>query len=80
MIFFVITLSKVCNFANDNTWYSSNKEVEIVFTNLETDLNNVLAWKFMVLGTKDDSFVLNIGKSKTESSTEATILGVKSDN
>ena len=79
-------MSKVCNFADDNTLYNSNKELEIVFRNLETDLNNVLAWfkinplnanpakfQFMVLGTKeDDSFFLNIGKSKIESSTEIT--------
>ena len=59
--------------------------------NLEADCNNVLAWfninslkanpgkfQFMVLGTKeDDSFVLDIGKKKTESSTEVTLLGVK---
>ena len=92
-LFFVITLSEVCNFADDNTLYSSNKELEIVFRNLETDLSNVLAWfninslkanpdkfQFMVLGTKeDDSFVLNIGKNKIESSTEVTLLGVKID-
>ena len=67
-----ITLSEVCNFADENTLYSSDKELEIVFRNLETDLSNVLAWinisslkpnpakfQFMVLGTKeDDSFVL----------------------
>ena len=64
-----------------------------MFRNLETDLNNALAWfninslkanpgkfQFMVLGTKeDDSFVLNIGKNKIESSTEVTLLGVKID-
>ena len=34
----------------------------------------------MVLGTKEaDSFVLNIGKNKIESSTEVTLLGVKID-
>ena len=43
-LFFVITLSEVCNFADDNTLYSSNKELELVFRNLESDLNNVLAW------------------------------------
>ena len=90
-LFFVITLSEVCNFADDNTLYSSNKE--LVFRNLESDLNNVLAWfninslkanpgkfQFMVLGTKkDDSFVLNIDKNKIESSTEFTLLGIKID-
>ena len=34
----------------------------------------------MVMGTKEnDSFVLNIRKNKTESSTEVTLLGVKID-
>ena len=34
----------------------------------------------MVLGIKEaDSFILNIGKSKTESSTEVMLLGVKID-
>ena len=84
---------EVSSFADDNTLYSSNKELEIVFKNLESDLNNVLAWfninslkanpgkfQFMVLGTKkDDSFVLNIDKNKIESSTEFTLLGIKID-
>ena len=91
-LFFVISLSEVCNFANENTLYSSNKELEIVFRNLESDLN-VLAWfninplktnpgkfQFMVLGTKEaDPFVLYKGKNKTECSTEVTLLGVKFD-
>ena len=79
-------MSEVCNFVDDNTLYSSRKEFEIVFRNLKTDINNVLAWfiinslkenpgkfQFMVLRTKeDDSFVLNIGKNKIKSSTEVT--------
>ena len=92
-LFFVITMSEVFSFADDSTLYSSNKELEIVFRNLEADLNNVLAWfninslkanpgkfQFMVLGTKEDgSFILNISKNKIESSTEVTLLGVKID-
>ena len=92
-LFFVIKLSEVCNFADDNTLYSSNKELELVFRNFESDLSNVLAWfnanslkanprkfQFMVLGTKEaDSFVLNLGNNKIESSTEVTLLGVKID-
>ena len=76
-----------------NTLYRSKKELEIVFRNLETDLNNVLAWfninslkanpgkfQFMVLGTKEaDSFVLIINKNKIKSWTEVTLLGVKTD-
>ena len=37
-------MSKLCNFANDSTLYNSNKELQIVFRSLETDLNNVFAW------------------------------------
>ena len=75
------------------TLYSSNKELEMVFRNLETELSNVLVsfninslkanpgkFQFMVLGIKQgDSFVLNIGKNKIESSTEVVLLGVKID-
>ena len=64
-----------------------------MFRNLESDLNNVLAWfnanslkanprrfQCMVLGTKEaDSFVLNLGNNKIESSTEVTLLGIKND-
>ena len=77
----VITMSKLCNFADDNTLYNSSKELQIVFRSLETDLSNVFAWfninslqanpdnfQFMVWGTKEnDSFVLNMGKNKIES-------------
>ena len=82
-------MSEVCNFDDDNyTLYASNKKLKIVFRNLETDLNNALAWfninsfktnsgkfQFTVLGTKEsDSFVLNVGKNKIESYTEVTLL------
>ena len=64
-----------------------------MFRNLETDLNNVLAWldisslkanpgKFQLifLETKEnDSCILNVGKNKMENSIEVTLLGVKID-
>ena len=37
-------MSEVCNFPDEYTLHSSNKELEVAFRNLETDLNNVLAW------------------------------------
>ena len=40
-LFFVTTLSEVCNFADNDTLYSSNKELEVMFRNLESDLNSV---------------------------------------
>ena len=86
-------MSETCNFADDNTLCNSNKELEIVFRNLESDLNNVLTWfnigslkanpgkfQFMVPETtENNSFVLNISKNKTENSTKVTLLGTKID-
>ena len=43
-LFFSITKSEVCNFADDNTLYSCNKNLEHVFSNLKYDLRNVLDW------------------------------------
>ena len=43
-LFFFITKSEVCNFADDNTLYSCNKNLEHVFSNLKYDLKNVLDW------------------------------------
>ena len=71
----------------------SQRSQKLIFRNLETDLNDVLAWfnidslkanpgkfQFMVLGIKEkDHFVLNIGENKIESSTEVTLLEVKID-
>ena len=56
-LFFVITLSEVCNFTDDNTLHNSNKELEIVFRNLESDLNNVFAWfNIKLLKANPDKF------------------------
>ena len=40
--FFIIAVSGVSTFANDNTLNSSNKREDIVIRSLETDLNNLL--------------------------------------
>ena len=64
-LFFFITKSEVCNFADDDTLYSCNKNLDHVFSNLKYDLRNLLDWfkinsmkanpgkfQFMVLGVK----------------------------
>ena len=43
-LFFCVTKSEVCNFADDNTLYSCNKNLKHVFSNLKYDLRNVLDW------------------------------------
>ena len=43
-LFFSITKSEVCNFVDDHTLYSCNKNLEHAFSNLKYDLRNVLDW------------------------------------
>ena len=89
-LFFSITKSEVCNFADDNTLYSCNKNLEYVFSNLKYDLRNVLDWfkinsmktnpgkfQLMVLGLKNIApFRLNVNGKIIPCSNEAKLLGI----
>ena len=93
-LFFSITKPEVCNLADDNTLYSSNKDLDHVFDNLYYDLDNVLDWfkfnslkanhdkfQFMVLGTnKNKSFSINVRKISTPSKNEAILLDITIDH
>ena len=43
-LFLFIKWSHVCNFADDNTLYSYNKNLSVIFQDLVYDLKNVLNW------------------------------------
>ena len=69
-LFFFITKSEVCNFADDKTLYSSNKDLDHVFNNLYYDLYNVLDWfKFISLKANPDKFqFMVLGETETNPS------------
>ena len=89
-LFFSIIKSEVCNFADDNTFYSSNKDLDHVFNNLYYELNNVLdlfkfnsfkaspdKFQFMVLeGNKTKSFSINVRDINIPSKNEVILLGI----
>ena len=93
-LFFSIKKSEVCNFADDNTLFSGDKNLEQVFSNLNSDLSNVIDWykinslkanpgkfQFMVLGAnKNDSFNLNVAGKAIPSTSEVKLLGMMIDN
>ena len=93
-LFFFITKSEVCNFTNDNTLYSCNKNLEHVFSNLKCDLRNVLDWfkinsmkanpgkfQFMVLEVKNIvHFTINVNAKIIPCSNEVKLLGITIDN
>ena len=93
-LFFFITKSEVCNFADDNTLYSCNKNLEHVFSNLKYDLRNVLDWfkinsmktnpgkfQFMLLGVKNIvHFTINVNGKIIPRSNEVKLLRITIDN
>ena len=43
-LFFSIQKSEVCNFADDNTLFCGEKDLDLVFLNLNSDLSNAMDW------------------------------------
>ena len=92
--FFFIKKSEVCNFADYNTLFSGDKNLECVFSNLNSDLSNVIDWfkinslkanpvkfQFMVLGAnKNDSFNSNVAGKVIPSTSKVKSLGIMMDN
>ena len=83
-LFFSIQKSEVYNFADDNTHFCRDKNLDLVFLNLNSDRSNVMDWfeinslranpgkfRFMVLGAnKKDCFNLNEAGKVIPSSSE----------
>ena len=80
-LFFFITQSHVCNFADDSTLYSYDENLPVIFQSLKCDFRNVLNWfkinslnanlekfQFMILGRNiSDSCILNTDGKKIPS-------------
>ena len=93
-LFFFVTKSEVCNFADDNTLYSCNKNLKHVFSNLKYDFRNVLDWfkinsmktnpgkfQFMVLAVNHIvPFRLYVNGKTIPCSNEVQLLGIAIDN
>ena len=86
--FFPLKKSEVCNFADDNTLFCGNKNLDLVFFNLNSDLSNVMDWfkinpgklQFLVQGAnKIDCFNLNVAGKVISSSSEVKLLGITID-
>ena len=92
-LFFSIKKSEICNFADDNTLFCGDKNLDLVFFNLNSDLTNVMDWfkinslkanpgkyQFMVLGAnKNGCFNLNVAGKVILSSSEVKLLGITTD-
>ena len=93
-LFFFLTKSEVCNFADDNTIYVCNKNLEFIKENLQYDMKVILQWfrinsmkanpgkfQFMLLGkNRREKYVLDINGILVKESDSVTLLGVTIDN
>ena len=91
---FAMKFSHVCNFADDNTLYACDKDVELVAMRLEDDISIDLDWfkdkemvanpkKFqvMLLGIKQhQEFLLEIEKKSINVTKSVKILGMDVDD
>ena len=91
--FFSIVNSSVCNFADDQSIYTSGPTIDIVISKLEGDIQNALEWfrsnrmvpnpnKFQVMFLGTQSKVdncLNINNQVCKPSTSVKLLGVTID-
>ena len=74
-LFLNVIKSEICNFADDNTLYSFDKKLDTIFSNLKSDLENVLSW-FEASSLKANP---SNGK-KINNSREIELLGIVIDN
>ena len=84
----------ICNFADDNTIYSCNINLQTILKDLKYDMQNILKWfkvnsmkpnpkkfQFMVLGKSTrQSIILNINIIKIRESSSVVLLGLTIDN
>ena len=92
-LFFTNDSTEVCNFADDTSLYSCNKNLEIVLNSLEKDSNMAIKWfknnfmkinpdKFhlLVSGNSKEPVSIQIGGEYIQESKEELLLGITIDN
>ena len=92
LMWFIVN-GDVCNYADDTTLYSCNKDLNTLKSNLEDDSLNAIEWfknnymklntdkcKLIVAGQKDHKVIIKVGDSTIEESDEVMLLGALIDN
>ena len=93
-LFLFVEKTNICNFADDNTIYRRDKDLDIVLEDLQYDMKILLNWfkinsmkpnpkkfQFMILGkTSRLPVILNINHIKIRESQKVVLLGLTIDN
>ena len=91
--FLFIERTNICNFADDNTIYSCNINLQTILKDLQYDMQNILKWfkvnsmkpnpkkfQFMVLGKSTRQSIIKINIIKIRESSSVVLLGLTIDN
>ena len=89
-IFFFIKKTKIANYADDNTTYTSEENIEFLLKTLQEDTLIVLKWfnvnemksnddKCHLIVAKQDNISINLGKEYIEAEDSVELLGIKLD-
>ena len=93
-LFLFIERTNICNFADDNTIYSCNINLQTILKDLNYGMQNILKWfkvssmkpnpkkfQFMILGKSTrQSIILNINNVKIRESSSVVLLRLTIDN
>ena len=89
-IFFFIKKTKIANYADDNTTYTSEENIEFLLKTLQEDTLLVLKWfnvnemklnddKCHLIVAKQDNISINLGNEYIEAEDSVDLLGIKLD-
>ena len=91
-LLYIIEKTNICNFTDDNTIYAHSPEINEVVLNLKHDLLKVLSWfsanqlvanptkfQMLVLGSSENSIIVNVGNTTVTSSDSVKLLGTTID-
>ena len=89
-LFFFIENTKLANYADDNTTYSTGKDIETLLCTLQTETSKVLKWfhdnemksnddKCHLIIANEEKVSITLGQETIESSDSVVLLGINID-
>ena len=91
-LFHLMNGTEICNYADDTTLYSCDREVKNVITKLEQNANHLITWfpenhmKFnedkchlIIFGTREEKVSMHVGEVQIEEIDDEKLLGITLD-
>ena len=91
-LFHLMNGTEICNYADDTTLYSCDREVKNVITKLEQNANHLITWfpenhmklnedkcHLIIFGTREEKVSMHVGEVQMEESDDEKLLGITLD-